>query len=62
MIAKEFFLKKNPKHRVINLLLYPKHFINNSQEPFEYCVELSWQEISNLTGLRVETLIHIVKN
>ena len=40
MIAKEFFFKKNPKHRVITLLLYPKHFINNSQEPFEYCVEL----------------------
>ena len=59
MIAKNFFLKKILKHRVINLLLYPKHFINNSQEPFEYCVELSWQKFLTSTGLRVETLIYV---
>jgi CRP-like cAMP-binding protein len=60
MIAKEVSFE-NPEHRIITLLLYLKHFIYNSQEPFEYCVELSRQDIANLTGLRVETVIRSVK-
>ena len=55
MIAKRKFILKNSEHRIISLLAYLKHFIYNGQELFEYCVELSSQDISNPTGLRVET-------
>lgn len=60
MIAKEVSFE-NSEHRIITLLMYLKHFIYNSKEPFEYCVEFSRQEIANLTGLRVETVIRSVK-
>lgn len=52
---------ENSEHRILTLLNYLKTQVYNKLEPFEYQVELSRQEIGNLTGLRVETVIRTIK-
>lgn len=50
----------NPSHRIYKVLEYLKtHYQVN--EPFKFEVPLSRQQIANITGLRVETVIRTVK-
>jgi CRP-like cAMP-binding protein len=44
------------------LLDYLKFTIYKIEEPFEYEVELTRQQIADLTGLRVETVIRSIKS
>ncbi|WP_246147002.1 Crp/Fnr family transcriptional regulator [Seonamhaeicola marinus] len=47
-----------PEHRIISLL---KHLKDNSKEEGTFEVNLTRQQISELTGLRVETVIRAIK-
>lgn len=49
------------RHRIMRLLNYLKHDIYNKSENFTYQVELTRQQIADLTGLRVETAIRAIK-
>ena len=51
---------ENPDHRIIALLQYLKHTIYKLEKPFSYKVELTRQQIADLTGLRVETVIRSI--
>ncbi|WP_298761675.1 Crp/Fnr family transcriptional regulator [uncultured Psychroserpens sp.] len=48
-----------PEHRIMTLLEHLKNNFGN--EMYDYEVELTRQDISNLTGLRVETVIRSIK-
>ncbi|AEV34423.1 cAMP-binding protein [Owenweeksia hongkongensis DSM 17368] len=50
-----------PRHRIMRLLNYLKHDIYEKTEKFNYQVELTRQQIADLTGLRVETAIRAIK-
>lgn len=50
-----------PRHRIMRLLNYLKHNIYEKSEKFDYQVELTRQQIADLTGLRVETAIRAIK-
>jgi CRP-like cAMP-binding protein len=52
---------ENPEHKIITLIDYLKHDIYKINKPFEYQVELSRQQIADLIGLRVETVIRTIK-
>ena len=52
---------ENSEHRIMTLLNYLKNDIYKLEKPFEYKVNLSRQEIGELTGLRVETVIRTIK-
>ncbi|MCG9970909.1 Crp/Fnr family transcriptional regulator [Christiangramia crocea] len=53
---------QEPEHRVLRLLDYLKYNIYNLNEPFSFKVGLTRQEIADLTGLRVETVIRTTRN
>ena len=50
-----------PDHRILRLLDYLKYTIYKIEKEKEYEVELTRQQIADLTGLRVETVIKTVK-
>jgi CRP-like cAMP-binding protein len=50
----------NPSHRIYRVLEFLKTH-HKIKEPFEFIVPFSRQQIANLTGLRVETVIRTVK-
>ncbi|MCE2743202.1 MAG: Crp/Fnr family transcriptional regulator [Fluviicola sp.] len=52
----------DPEARILTLLDYLKFTIYKIEEPFEYEVELTRQQIADLTGLRVETVIRSIKS
>lgn len=52
---------ENPEHRILTLIDYLKYTIYNIGKPFDYKVELSRQQIADLIGLRVETVIRTIK-
>ncbi len=52
---------EDPKHRIIKLLSYLKYEIYKLPEKYSYQVELTRQQIADLTGLRVETTIRAIK-
>ncbi len=56
MIGKEVSIHP-PEHRILTLLKYLK----SQSEDSEFMVELTRQQIAELTGLRVETVIRVVK-
>lgn len=51
-----------PEHRILRLLDYLKEQIAPDKQPFSYEVKLTRQQIGDLTGLRVETVIRTIKN
>ena len=51
-----------PEHRILRLLDYLKEQIAPNKQPFSYEVKLTRQQIGDLTGLRVETVIRTIKN
>ncbi len=52
---------ENPEHKIIALIDYLKNDIYKIHEPFEYKVRLSRQQLADLIGLRVETVIRTIK-
>lgn len=53
---------ENAEHRLLKLVDYFKIHLHKIPENEEYLVELSRQQMADLTGLRVETVIRAVKS
>lgn len=49
------------EHKILAFLDYLKHTIYSIEEPFGFEVNLTRQQIADLTGLRVETVIRNIK-
>ncbi len=52
---------EDPRHRILRLLNYLKTDIYKLTKKYSYKVELTRQQIADLTGLRVETAIRAIK-
>ena len=52
---------EDPRHRILRLLNYLKTDIYKHTKKYSYKVELTRQQIADLTGLRVETAIRAIK-
>lgn len=52
---------ENPRQRILRLLEYLKTEVYGIQEKYAYEVELTRQQIADLTGLRVETAIRAIR-
>lgn len=53
---------EEPEHRVLRILDYLKKDVHQLIDPFSFKVNLTRQQIADLTGLRVETVIRATKN
>lgn len=53
---------EEPEHRILRILDYLKNDVYNLTDPFSFKVKLTRQQIADLTGLRVETVIRATKN
>ena len=51
-----------PEHRVLRFLDYLKKDIAKIDEKFAYKIEYTRQQIGDILGLRVETVIRVIKN
>ncbi|TDN83853.1 CRP-like cAMP-binding protein [Salegentibacter sp. 24] len=69
-LAKRLFYKaimvseissQDPEHRIIRILDYLKRYVHHIEGPFNFKVNLTRQQIADLTGLRVETVIRAMK-
>ncbi|MDA7768330.1 Crp/Fnr family transcriptional regulator [Flavobacteriales bacterium] len=52
---------ENPEHKILTLIDYLKNNVYSVKNEYEYQVELSRQQIADLIGLRVETVIRTIK-
>ena len=52
---------QEPEHRILRILDYLKKHVHKKEEPFSFKVDLTRQQIADLTGLRVETVIRATK-
>jgi len=50
------------EHRIIRIIDYLKHEVHHQKDPYSFKVPLTRQQIADLTGLRVETVIRAIKN
>nr|WP_298794379.1 Crp/Fnr family transcriptional regulator [uncultured Allomuricauda sp.] len=53
---------ESPEHRLLKLIDYFKTHIHKISKEEPYLVELSRQQMADLTGLRVETVIRAIKS
>jgi len=53
---------QEPEHRILKLIDYFKESISQIQPDEKYRVDLTRQQIADLTGLRVETVIRSIKS
>ncbi|TXN36950.1 Crp/Fnr family transcriptional regulator [Flagellimonas hymeniacidonis] len=53
---------ESPEHRLLKLIDYFKTHIHKIPDEEPYLVELSRQQMADLTGLRVETVIRAIKS
>lgn len=53
---------QEPEHRILRILDYLKKHVYQLNEPFSFEVDLTRQQIADLTGLRVETVIRATKS
>lgn len=53
---------QEPEHRVLKVIDYFKTKVNHIPENGSYMVEITRQQIADLTGLRVETVIRSIKS
>jgi len=53
---------QDAEHRILTLLDYFKLNVHNLSESARYKVEITRQQIADLTGLRVETVIRAMKS
>jgi len=61
MMASEIS-SQEPEHRIIKLIDYFKMKVNQLPKDEKYEVEITRQQIADLTGLRVETVIRAIKS
>lgn len=70
-LAKRLFYKaimaseissQEPEHRILRILDYLKKYVHKKEEKFSFKVDLTRQQIADLTGLRVETVIRATKS
>ncbi len=70
-LAKRLFYKaimaseissQEPEHRILRILDYLKKHVHKQEEKFSFKVDLTRQQIADLTGLRVETVIRATKS
>lgn len=54
--------QQNPENRILRILDYLKNQHNSNLEKYAYKIDLTRQQIADLTGLRVETVIRTIKN
>lgn len=52
---------QEPEHRILRILDYLKTHVHKIEGKFNFKVELTRQQIADLTGLRVETVIRSMK-
>ena len=60
LMATELSSEK-PEHRILTLIDYLKHDVHHLDKSDEFKVELTRQQIADLTGIRVETVIRSIK-
>lgn len=69
-LAKRLFYKaimaseissQEPEHRILRILDYLKKHVHHIEGKYEFKVDLTRQQIADLTGLRVETVIRAMK-
>lgn len=69
-LAKRLFYKaivmseissQEPEHRILRILDYLKKHVHRLEGKFAFKVDLTRQQIADLTGLRVETVIRAIK-
>ncbi len=53
---------QDPEHRILRILDYLKKYVHQLKEPFSFEVDITRQQIADLTGLRVETVIRATKS
>lgn len=53
---------QEPEHRILRILDYLKRYVHNLKVPFSFQVDITRQQIADLTGLRVETVIRATKS
>ncbi len=53
---------QEPEHRILRILDYLKKHVHDLNEPFSFQVDITRQQIADLTGLRVETVIRATKS
>ncbi len=70
-LAKRLFYKaimvseissQEPEHRILRILDYLKKYVHKSEGQFSFKVDLTRQQLADLTGLRVETVIRATKS
>lgn len=70
-LAKRLFYKaimvseissQEPEHRILRILDYLKKYVHKAEGKFAYRVDLTRQQLADLTGLRVETVIRATKS
>ena len=70
-LAKRLFYKaimvseissQEPEHRILRILDYLKKHVHKLEGPFSFKVDLTRQQLADLTGLRVETVIRATKS
>ncbi|GAB2764480.1 Crp/Fnr family transcriptional regulator [Salinimicrobium soli] len=70
-LAKRLFYKaimvseissQEPEHRILRILDYLKKHVHKIEGEFTYKVDLTRQQLADLTGLRVETVIRATKS
>jgi len=70
-LAKRLFYKaimvseissQEPEHRILRILDYLKNYVHKTEGKFSYKVDLTRQQLADLTGLRVETVIRATKS
>lgn len=70
-LAKRLFYKaimaseissQEPEHRILRILDYLKKYVHKKEDKFSFKVDLTRQQIADLTGLRVETVIRATKS
>lgn len=70
-LAKRLFYKaimvseissQEPEHRILRILDYLKKYVHKKEGKFTFKVDLTRQQIADLTGLRVETVIRATKS
>lgn len=70
-LAKRLFYKaimvseissQEPEHRILRILDYLKKYVHKTEGKFSYKVDLTRQQLADLTGLRVETVIRATKS
>ena len=70
-LAKRLFYKaimaseissQEPEHRILRILDYLKNHVHKTEGKFSFRVDLTRQQLADLTGLRVETVIRATKS